>query len=74
VGFPSTTAPSNPETQSPHVSIGYTCICGERVVVYRLRSRRENALPLSKTVTCVNGHVATFFAEQFAFLDDWEDE
>ena len=50
--------------------MGYTCVCGERVVVYHVRNRRENVLPARKTVTCRKGHVATFSAQHFALLDD----
>ena len=60
--------------RQPQVSIGFTCICGERVTVYRLVAGKGNILPSSISVSCRNGHAATFLPEQFGFLDDWMDE
>jgi len=65
------TVAAETDEQRHRLLIGYTCICGERVVVYRLRRSRANVLPTSKTVTCSNAHVATFTPQMFAFLDDW---
>jgi len=73
MGFGRTAVAAEDEEQRHRILIGYTCICGERVVVYRLRKSRANVLPISKTVTCPNAHVATISAQHFALLDDWED-
>lgn len=74
MGFAHTTVASEVDEHRHRILIGYTCVCGERVVVYRLRRRRANVLPISKTVTCPNAHVATFSAQQFALLDDWSED
>jgi hypothetical protein len=42
--------------------------------MYAIRSSRENTIPTSKTVTCCDGHVATFSAQHFGFLDDWSED
>jgi hypothetical protein len=74
VGISSTTAPTETDEQRRRVSIGYTCFCGERVAVYGIRGNGENVIPTSKTVSCSNGHVATFSAQHFALLDDWSED
>ena len=63
------------DEQQSSVSVGYVCGCGERVIVYRLQSgMTTNVLPQNVTVTCRNGHVATFPLEHIAFLEYWTEE
>jgi hypothetical protein len=54
--------------------LGYRCVCGERVEVARLLQGDPVAkeLPMTATVTCNQGHVATVTADQFAMLEHWE--
>lgn len=56
------------------VSLGYTCICGERVRVFELKRGEENRLPYCATVACPNGHSATFSAAQVGLLEVLVDE
>jgi hypothetical protein len=65
------TAPVEADEQNARFFFGYICVCGERVVVYRLHTRSTNVLPMKKTVTCSKAHVATFAAQHFALLEDW---
>jgi hypothetical protein len=56
------------------ICFGYTCSCGERVTVLRLRSGTEYELPLRKVVACRNGHPAVYSASQFGSPDSWTEE
>lgn len=56
------------------VSLGYTCVCGERVRVFRLEQGRVNAFPLRVTVACPHGHAATFNREQVGVLELWTND
>jgi hypothetical protein len=65
------TAAGEADEQNAPFLFGYTCVCGEWVMVHHLRTRSTNVLPTKKTVTCSNAHVATFAAQHFALLDEW---
>jgi hypothetical protein len=55
------------------VALGYTCFCGERVRVFHVTPGTNQLLhPVS--VSCPNGHTATFRPEQIASLELWVDE
>jgi hypothetical protein len=59
----------------PYVySIGYTCVCGQKVEVLQLRGGDTNKIPQTTTVTCPNGHAATFDARQIGLLEWWGDQ
>jgi hypothetical protein len=55
--------------------IGYTCLCGEQVTVFRIQMNQSlpNRL-LKKIVTCRNGHIRTVTVDQLATLDHWVEE
>jgi hypothetical protein len=55
--------------------IGYTCMCGERVTVFRVQMNQtaSNRL-LKKIVTCKNGHIRTVTVDQLVTLDHWVEE
>jgi hypothetical protein len=55
------------------VALGYTCFCGERVKVFHLK-RGETKLPHIVSVSCPNGHTATFTQHQVGMLESWTDE
>ena len=55
--------------------LGYACLCGEQVMVFRLPMR--SGVPISvatKTVSCSNGHSRTVTVEQLGVLDHWTEE
>lgn len=56
------------------VALGYTCVCGERVRVFDVKSGQDTQLPLRITVACPQGHVATFNSKQVALLEPLVDE
>jgi hypothetical protein len=57
-----------------YICFGYTCSCGERVTVFRLRSGAEDQLPVRKVVACKNGHNAVYTASELAALDCWTEQ
>ena len=55
--------------------LGYDCLCGERVTVFRVRTTRAAPNRIaSKTVTCKNGHARVVTVDQLATLDHWVEE
>ncbi len=51
------------------VALGYTCICGEQVVVFHMVVGRKNHAPPARTVSCSQGHVARFTPAQVSALE-----
>ena len=58
-----------------NLCIEYRCICGEKVTVARFLSGPDiiNEYPPAVTVSCSNGHVGTFTADQYAALESWSE-
>jgi len=55
--------------------LGYACLCGEQVTVFRLPMNSGAPIPVvTKTVSCSNGHPRTVTVEQLAMLDHWTEE
>jgi len=55
--------------------IGYTCLCGERVTVFRIQTNRTVPNHLStRIVTCNKGHCRTVTVDQLVTLDHWVEE
>ena len=65
---------SNIRDMSSVVALGYVCVCGERVRVFRLEQGQDNVFPLRVTVACPHGHAATFHREQVGLLELWDEE
>lgn len=57
--------------RSPPDAMGYTCCCGDRVIVFTLHAGRQNQLSHEVSVTCVNGHPGRFRLRQIGLLDEW---
>jgi hypothetical protein len=54
--------------------LGYTCMCGERVFVFKLPVNSGKQIAISpKTVSCRNGHSRTVTVDQLGTLDHWID-
>ncbi len=52
----------------------YTCMCGERVIVFQLPVNSGKQIAVSpKTVSCRNGHSRTVTVDQLGTLDHWLD-
>lgn len=52
--------------------MGYTCLCGEKVTVFRIQTNRAVRNCISdKTVACKHGHVRVVTVEQLRTLDHW---
>jgi len=52
--------------------MGYTCLCGEKVTVFRIQTNAAVANRITgKTVTCKSGHARAVTIEQLATLDHW---
>jgi hypothetical protein len=58
----------------PVISLGYVCVCGQRVTVFQLKGGQANELPPTITVACKQGHVASFDAKHIALLEHLPDE
>ncbi len=56
------------------VALGYKCFCGKRVTVFLLKRGESNQLPHCVSVSCANGHPATFAAKHVGLLELWADE
>ena len=55
--------------------IGYTCLCGEQVTVFRVQMNQAASNRLfTRIVTCKNGHIRTVTVDQLAALDHWVEE
>jgi hypothetical protein len=55
--------------------LGYTCLCGERVTVFRFPVYSDRQVVVStKTVSCRNGHPRTVTLDQLGVLEDWTEE
>ncbi len=55
-----------------HLCLGYTCTCGDRVIVFELPMNTGRQLAVSaKTVSCRNGHSRTVTLDQLGSLDHW---
>jgi len=55
--------------------LGYACLCGEQVTVFRLPM--HSGMPIAvatKTVSCRNGHPRTVTVDQLGTLDHWTEE
>ena len=51
---------------------GYTCSCGERILVFRLPLNQPvNNPPMGVSVLCRNGHERKIRVEQIGQLDHW---
>ena len=61
-------------SEETYIVIGYTCPCGERVIVQRWKSGETTRLPNRITVACQRGHVALFGSVEIAALDMWTEE
>jgi hypothetical protein len=50
-------------------------VCGEKVEVTPFVSGKDqiNDYPAAATVSCRQGHVATFTADQYAALEHWDE-
>ena len=51
------------------VSLGYTCLCGERVEVVRLKQDQPYWVTGSISISCSKGHNATFSRAQIGYLE-----
>jgi hypothetical protein len=57
------------------VCMGYICLCGEEVTVFRIPTSTATDNRISrKTVTCKNGHVRVVTVDQLRMLDHWIEE
>ncbi len=55
--------------------MGYTCLCGEKVTVFRIpTSSAADSRISGKTVTCKKGHVRVVTIDQLRTLDHWVEE
>jgi hypothetical protein len=55
--------------------LGYTCLCGGRVTVFRFPMYSGTQVLVStKTVSCRNGHPRTVTLDQLGVLEDWTEE
>lgn len=55
--------------------MGYTCLCGEKVKLFRIRMNRATPnRTYTRIVTCKNGHIRTVTVDQLASLDHWVEE
>ncbi len=55
--------------------MGYTCLCGEKVTVFRVQTNTAAGNRIfRKTVTCKNGHVRVVTIDQLRTLDHWVEE
>jgi hypothetical protein len=60
---------------SVFVCMGYTCLCGEKVTVFRIPTSTPSGNRIRrKTVTCKNGHVRVVTVDQLRMLDYWIEE
>jgi len=62
-------------TNQFRLCLGYTCLCGEQVTVFRLPM--HSGMPISvatKTVCCSNGHSRRVTIDQLVTLDHWTEE
>jgi hypothetical protein len=56
-------------------AIGYTCGCGEKVIVFREEEGDAIAFPLEgTTVTCSKGHSRTIANLEFLLLERWKEQ
>ncbi len=55
------------------LSLGYTCICGERVTLLEMTHEEPKQLPARITVSCSSGHVCTLSVKQIGVLELWAD-
>jgi hypothetical protein len=54
------------------VCYGYTCSCGERILVYRFPVNQPvSNPPMGVSVLCRNGHERRIRVEQIGQLDQW---
>jgi len=61
--------------ESVLLCMGYTCLCGERVTVFRIQTSATIPSRITgKTVTCKNGHARLVTIDQLATLDHWVEE
>ncbi len=56
------------------LALGYSCVCGEQVSVFEMTGDEANQLPPKVTVSCSNGHVATFSSSQVGLLEICEEQ
>ena len=55
-----------------YVCYGYTCSCGERILVFRLPVNQQvNDPMMNVSVLCRNGHERKIRLEQIGQLDRW---
>ncbi len=54
--------------------LGYTCVCGERVVAFTLIPGKVVVPEETITVTCSYGHARTISVREMYLLDVWNDE
>ncbi len=55
------------------LALGYTCVCGAAVRVFEMTRDETSQLPRRVTVSCPNGHVATFTSKDVGLLEAWAD-
>ena len=57
------------------VCMGYTCLCGEKVTVFRIPTSTPAGNRISsRTVSCKHGHVRVVTVDQLRMLDHWIEE
>ena len=53
--------------------LGYTCKCGEKVVVFAAEPNSGISPPPSVTVSCSKGHERTILNNEAPYLDSWSE-